>query len=275
MPQKIQFQPEENQVKVASFNIRVGKFNMFSDSWSQRRDRVIKTLADEQSDVVGLQEALEFQVDEIHKALPQYQVYAVGRGDGKESGETCAILYRKDRFMKVDSGTLWFSKHPDKPGSKFFGTVFPRICSWVRLADLDTAKCFYVYNLHLDSLSQSAREKSVEVLARQIAIRKHPDPFVVMGDFNMEIDNPAMAYLKQFKYQAPYSHLQDTWETLYPYRQDEGTMHHFRGTVSGPKIDHILVDKDCKIVAAKIDRRGFAGGYASDHFPVSAVVELW
>ena len=274
-PRRIQFQTGEDQLKVASFNIRVGKFCSGSKAWSNRRDMVITLLAGERSDVVGLQEALDFQLEEIHQALPQYEVYAIGRGDEKDEGETCAILYRKDRFLMVDSGTMWFSNTPWEPGSKFFGTLFPRICSWVRLADLETARCFYVYNLHLDSLSQSAREKSVRILARQISLRKHLDPFVVMGDFNMELHNPAMMYLQQFDYKTPYPRLQDTWAKVHPFRLDEGTYHKFRGKTTGPKIDHILVGKDCKVLAAGIDKRGFNGHYPSDHFAVSAVVELW
>jgi endonuclease/exonuclease/phosphatase family metal-dependent hydrolase len=155
------------------------------------------------------------------------------------------------------------------------GTLFPRICSWVRLADLDTARCFYVYNLHLDNLSQKSRSKSVRILAEQISFRKHPDPFIVMGDFNMELSNPAMMYLQQFKYKTPHPRLQDTWAAVYPYRLDEGTYHKFKGDPTGPKIDHILVGEGCRVLAAAIDRRTFHGLYPSDHFPVSAVVDLW
>lgn len=274
-PQQSPFLLQNDQIRVASFNIRVGRFSGGSKTWSNRRDMVISTLADSKYDVVGLQEALDFQLKEIQRGLPQFKSYAVGRGDEADEGEACAILYRKDRFLMIDSGTLWFSKHPDRPGSKFFGTLFPRICSWVRLVDVDTAKCFYVYNLHLDSNSQRAREKSVRILARHIANRKHTDPFVVMGDFNMELQNPAMMYLQKFDYKSPYDRLQDTWAALYPYRLDEGTYHKFHGKTDGPKIDHILVGEDCEIVKARIDRNNVNGHYPSDHFPISATLDLW
>jgi endonuclease/exonuclease/phosphatase family metal-dependent hydrolase len=274
-PRITKFSNDPDQIRVASFNIRVGKYSSGSKHWSNRREMVISLLAGERYDVIGLQEALDFQIDEIHRSLPQYEVYAIGRGDQQDEGETCAILYRKNRFYKIDSGTIWFSSTPWEPGSKFMGTLFPRICSWVRLADLETARCFYLYNLHMDNLSQKSRSKSVRILAEQISLRRHPDPFVVMGDFNMELSNPAMMYLQQFEYKTLYPRLQDTWAAVYPYRLDEGTFHKFKGDTDGPKIDHILVGEGCRVLAAAIDHRAFNGHYPSDHFPVSAVVDLW
>ncbi len=269
------FTNDPDQVRVASFNIRVGKYSSGNRHWSNRREMVVSLLNGERYDVIGLQEALDYQIDEIHRYLPHYEVYAIGRGDDREEGETCAILYRKDRFYKIESGTIWFSSTPWEPGSKFMGTLFPRICSWVRLADLETARCFYVYNLHMDNLSQKSRSKSVRILAEQISLRRHSDPFIVMGDFNMELNNPAMMYLQQFEYKTPYPRLQDTWAAVYPYRLDEGTYHKFKGGTDGPKIDHILVGEGSRVLAAAIDRRTFNGRYPSDHFPVSAVVDLW
>lgn len=254
----------------ATFNIRVGRYASGSRHWSQRRAMVISLLAAEQYDVVGLQEALPYQLDEILQGLPQYDAYAVGRGDEPDKGETCAILYKKNRFYRIDSGTIWFSNSPWEPGSKFAGTLFPRICSWVRLADLETARCFYVYNVHLDNLSQRARTRSIEILSDLIASRKFKDPFLVMGDFNMEIDNPAMQILQN----AGKNRMLDTWAALYPHRLDEGTYHKFHGSILGSKIDHILVDTRVHVLAAAINRRDFLGRYPSDHYPVSAVVQI-
>ncbi len=274
-PRLTKFTNESDLVRVASFNIRVGKYSSGSQRWSNRREMVISVLADARYDVIGLQEALDFQIAEIHQRLPRYEVYAIGRGSQQDTGETCAILFRKDRFCKIDSGTLWFSSTPWEPGSKFMGTLFPRICSWVRLADLETARCFYVYNLHLDNLSQKSRSKSAQILAEQISLRKHSEPFIVMGDFNMELQNPAMKFLQHYDCRTPYPRLQDTWAAVHPYRLNEGTYHKFKGVTTGPKIDHILVGEGSRVLAAAIDRRAFNGQYPSDHFPISAVVNLW
>jgi endonuclease/exonuclease/phosphatase family metal-dependent hydrolase len=263
-----------DQIHAATFNIRVGRYASGSRRWDNRQAMVISLLAAEQYDIVGLQEALFFQLNEILDELPQYDAYAIGRNDEPDKGETCAILYKKNRFYRIDSGTFWFSNSSWEPGSKFAGTLSPRICSWVRLADMETAQCFYVYNVHLDNLSQRARTRSVEILRDAITLRKHNDPYLVMGDFNMTLDNPAMQILQEHK-AGGRSPMLDTWATLYPYRLDEGTYHKFHGLILGSKIDHILVNSQAQIIAAAINRREFHGQYPSDHYPVSAVVKLW
>ena len=263
-----------DQIHAATFNIRVGRYASGGRRWDNRQAMVISLLAAEQYDVVGLQEALFFQLNEILNELPQYDAYAIGRNDEPDKGETCAILYKKNRFYRIDSGTFWFSNSPWEPGSKFAGTLLPRICSWVRLADMETAQCFYVYNVHLDNLSQRARTRSMEILRDAIALRKHNDPYLVMGDFNMKIDNPAMQILQEHKAGGRPPML-DTWAALYPYSLDEGTYHKLHGVILGSKIDHILVNSQAQIIAAAINRREFHGQYPSDHYPVSAVVKLW
>lgn len=262
-----------DQIHAATFNIRVGRYASGNRRWANRRVMVISLLTAEQYDVIGLQEALPSQLNEILNELPQYDAYAIGRGDEPDEGETCAILYKKNRFYRIDSGTFWFSRTPRQPGSKFAGTLFPRICSWVRLADMETAQCFYVYNVHLDNLSQGARTRSIKILRDAIALRKHNDPYLVMGDFNMKLDNPAMQILQGLKTSGRIQML-DTWALLYPYRLDEGTYHKFHGLILGSKIDHILVDPQVQVIAAAINRREFDGRYPSDHYPVSVMVKL-
>ena len=65
----------------------------------------------ESPDVIGLQEALRHQIDDIKKIATAYSEYGVGRDDGKSRGEHCTILYLKKRFSldKSDCGTFWFS----------------------------------------------------------------------------------------------------------------------------------------------------------------------
>jgi endonuclease/exonuclease/phosphatase family metal-dependent hydrolase len=261
-------------IEAMSFNIRVDTFLDGLNGWNSRRRLVVKTLADNAADVVGLQEAVDHQVRQIQQALPQYSHYAEGRNDGKRKGESCAIFYRKDRFVLADSGTFWFSDTPSKPGSKSWGNLWPRICSWVYLNENATGAGFYVYNVHLDVFSQNSRQKSAELLAKRIAARKTPEPFIVMGDFNMALDNPAMVYLENINSETPYPRMRTAWQSLHPWQTAEGTRHSFRGSISGPKIDHIPICDDARALDVKIDRRNFNGRYPSDHFPVIAKILL-
>jgi endonuclease/exonuclease/phosphatase family metal-dependent hydrolase len=261
-------------IKVMSFNIRVDTFLDGPNRWNSRKQIVFDTLADNAPDVVGLQEAMDHQVRQIQQALPQYGNYAVGRNDGKQKGESCAIFYRKDRFDLDDYGTFWFSDTPAQPGSKDWGNLWPRICTWARLVDKDTGTGFYVYNVHLDVFSQNSREKSAEMLARRVASRKTADPFIVVGDFNMGLDNPAMQYLQNAESQTPYPRMVDAWQSVHPGRPAGGTRHGFRGGTAGPQIDHIPVGEGAHALQARIDRRHVNGRYPSDHFPVIAEILL-
>jgi hypothetical protein len=96
----------EPNLCVMSFNIRYGTANDGENSWANRREMVCNVLRRYEPDVVGLQEALRFQIDDIRSGLPEYAEIGVGRDDGKTGGEYSAILYRKDRLDVNDCGTF-------------------------------------------------------------------------------------------------------------------------------------------------------------------------
>ncbi len=255
-------------IKTMTFNIRVDTILDGLNRWSGRREKVIDIISQNASDVVATQEGLRKQIRDIQDALPQYSHYAVGRDDGRYDGESCAIFYRKSRFTMDDCGTFWFSNTPSVPGSKHWGNIWPRLCSWVHLIDKQTGSGFYVYNVHLSVLSQHSRQKSMELLAQRIDRRKQQDPFIVMGDFNMTIDNPAMAYLQNAASLTPYPKMNNAWQAIYPGRSGVGTIRGLMGLGSA-KIDHITASTDMRVLSVQVDR-DFSGRKASDHFPVVA-----
>src|SRR4029078_2751345 len=135
-----------------------------------RLDMLFALLRSENPDLIGLQEALRFQIDEILAAVPGYAVSALVRDDGKPAGEMSAILFRTTRFHVAASGTFWFSDTPEVPGSTSWGNRITRISSWARFVDRD-GPGFSHYNLHLDHESQPSREKSTTLLLQRIAAR--------------------------------------------------------------------------------------------------------
>ena len=261
-------------VKAMTFNIRTKTFIDGFNGWNHRKDIVFDVLSDNAPDVFGLQEARYSQYRAIRQTLPQYGAYAAGRRNGKASGESCPIFYRRDRFTLAEAGTFWFSDTPSVPGSKDWGNMPPRICSWARLIERQTRSSFYVYNLHLDNLSQNSREKSVRLLTEKINLRKTKDPFIVMGDFNMRPNNPAMLYLDRIGQSNMYVKSVDTWKVVHPGR-NIGTRHGFEGSLDGPQIDHIRISPNLQALDARIDHRHDGNGrYPSDHFPLIARILL-
>ena len=97
---------------VMTFNIRYGTAADGENHWFKRRETLFALLREQQADVIGLQEALHHQVEEILAAVPGYAYVGVGRTDGRRAGEYAAILYRTARLQARRSDTFWFSETP-------------------------------------------------------------------------------------------------------------------------------------------------------------------
>jgi endonuclease/exonuclease/phosphatase family metal-dependent hydrolase len=238
---------------------------------------LFELLRTENADVVGLQEAFRFQIEEILAAVPAYAVVGVGRDDGKAAGETSALLFRKDRLHVGAAGTFWFSDTPDVPGTRTWGNRYNRISSWARFIDKD-GSAFWHYNVHLDHESQPSRERSTALLAERIAARQFPDePVVVTGDFNAGEDNPALHRLTGAP-DAPAATpplMVDSFRVLHPDVQEVGTFTGFTfGATTGDKIDYVLVQPGTRVLSASIVRMSRGDRYPSDHFPVVARIEF-
>lgn len=263
---------------LVSYNIRYGTAADGDNHWTLRREPLFELLRELDADLVGLQEALDFQIAEILEALPRYAVVGVGRDDGRAAGEYSAILFDRERLRVADSGTFWFSDTPTVPASRSWGNTIPRIATWARFVDRD-GRAFWHWNVHLDHRSQASRERSTELLAARIAARPSAsEPVVVTGDFNAGEDNPAMATLIARPAggeptQPPI--FLDTFRVLFRDESAAGTFSGFDPTsTSGPKIDYVLVQPGAEVLEAAIVRWSRAGRSPSDHFPVLARVRL-
>lgn len=254
-------------IAVMSFNIRYGTANDGENRWEARRAMLFDLVRDQNADLVGLQEALAFQIDEIVAAAPAYAVLGVGRDDAARKGEYAAILYRRDRFHVAQAGTFWLSDTPEVVASKTWGNRITRICTWARLIDRD-GRALWIYNVHLDHESQPSRERSVALLRRRIDARPHPsEPVIVTGDFNVGETNPALAPLRAG------GAFVDAFRVKHPDERVAGTFTGFtHGRIDGDKIDYIFVQPAAAVVSAAIVRTSREGRYPSDHFPVTATV---
>jgi len=263
-------------VNTMTFNIRNGLAKDGENRWNKRSGLVIDTIVNQSADVIGVQEAFRFQLDELNVALPTYAEVGVGRAGGVND-EYSAILYRSDRFIvdEKEFGTFWLSDTPTVP-SMHWGNNYLRICTWARLIDKTTGQAFYIYNTHLDHRSQISREKSVRLITSVIQSRSHQDPFILMGDFNAGEDNAAIEYLlgKTNNSEALPTSMVDTYRVAHADEELVGTFNGFEGDADGAKIDYIFVEPDVNIINADIIRTNTNGRYASDHFPVMARVQF-
>lgn len=178
---------QREEMKVMSFNILRGDW-FWGWEGNGRKDKIVDIMFINDPDVICLQEALKFQVDDIQDALHEYGSYGVGRSDGDTKGEYCPIFYRLSRFDFLDSGTFWLSKTPNKAGSTSWGSLAPRICSWVKLQDKTIDTPVFVYNAHTALFSENARNKSLDLI-----LDKMECPYILAGDFNKNMNDSYFA----------------------------------------------------------------------------------
>ena len=171
----------ESDLRVMSFNIRNGTANDGANHWDLRKEFLYDVIRDEAPDVLGLQEAVRFQLDALNQNFPKYGEVGIISDSTRHTGQYSAILYRKDRFELQATGDFWLSDTPEVP-SKSCGNHHLRICTWVRLVDKATAQAFYVYNTHMDDGSQPSREKGVELMMQHFHRQTLSAPLILMGD---------------------------------------------------------------------------------------------
>jgi endonuclease/exonuclease/phosphatase family metal-dependent hydrolase len=268
-------------LNVMSFNIRRGTARDGRNHWIFRRNRVREILNLYRPDVMGLQEALDFQIDEIRTMLPGYEKVGVGNMGGSKGLHT-AIFYDAARFTLSEEGTFWLSDTPDVPGSRGWGNIIRRTCTWARLIERESQRAFYFYNTHLDHISPRSRKKGVVLLTQRIQARDYQDPFVLTGDFNSREKSAPIQYLKgslslgtktRGKVSNP-NPLVDTFRVRYPARKNVATYHGFRRFFIRLKLDYIFVPSTVQVQDAKIIQLHWKKCYASDHFPLVTNIAL-
>jgi endonuclease/exonuclease/phosphatase family metal-dependent hydrolase len=95
----------------------------------------------------------------------------------------------------------------------------------------------------------------------------------VTGDFNSTEETPQYRTLTAAD--DPSLHLTDAYREVHPERKvDEASFHAFKGTREGLRIDWILHSPQWIAKGATIDHTQKDGHYPSDHYPVTAELEL-
>lgn len=241
-------------MRLATFNIRHGLGDDADDSWRFRRGSTADAITALEADVLGLQEVLEFQRQDLDDRIPGLRWFGEGR-EGGASGEQCPIVVAAPDLEVLWSWTRWYGPSPATPGVRLPGASAPRIATLTRLRD-DAGIEFDVVNTHLDEHIGANREAS----ARQLVEWLRPDtPTVLLGDFNAPPSDRALVALLNAAFRRVPA--------------EGGTAHGFTG-VDGAAIDHIFVSRHWTIEAADVARDRPGGRLPSDHWPVWADLRL-
>ena len=300
--------PPSAPLKVGSYNIRLESGDKGTpNAWDKRKTDMVELIRQLDLDAFGLQEVCPGQVDYLTNNLPQYAFIGEHRNADRISGEASPVFYRTDRFEALKHGTFWLSETPDVPGLKGWGAACPRVCSWAWLKDKETGKTFCFANTHTDHISALARKEGMLLIIQRMREFAPPGtPVVFTGDHNCrETEEPASAVSQLLKNALYVSETPPAgpWRTFngWKWRDTEysttdalkllpDVRNARKGSPDadkrknggyvwedcGPRIDYIYVSDDIKVKAYTThgDPRPGTHLYPSDHFPITAVIEL-
>ena len=252
---------------IISYNIRYDNAWDVENSWTIRKNKVRQLLIQYAPSIIGIQEGLLSQVQYLDSCLTDYNYVGVGREDGKEQGEYCAIYFDTTRYSVLNHSTFWLSETPDII-SIGWDAALERICTYGLFKDRKTSEEFWVFNTHFDHMGTSAREQSSGMILKMIKkINRQSLPLILMGDFNSIPDSPPINKIKTDLSDA----LQISLEEL---QGPRGTFNGFNVDMPIEKrIDYIFTENFKVLSYIHINDRLNNNRHISDHLPVMVKIQ--
>lgn len=251
------------EIIVATYNLRLATPQDGENYWPYRKDRVKDLIRYHEFDIFGTQEGFNSQIRDIME-MRDYNFVGVGRDDGMAEGEYSAIIYRKDRFRVLESGTFWLSETPEKP-SYGWDAKIRRICTWAKMKDLVSRETFYFFNTHFDHIAETARRESAKMIIAAIdSLAGKNFPVICTGDFNATPDQEPIKIMKT---------------KMRSSRDFSPFVYGPKGTFSGftvgarpvnDEIDYIFINDKVSVVKYGVLSDSDGKNYPSDHMPVTA-----
>ena len=284
---------------VMSFNIRYDEPADGRHAWPNRRDAVVSLIRAHNPDLLGLQEPMASQWQEIAAALPEFTPFGmIGEDEGYFDPQGGFI--RRAVFDVRATGLFWLSETPEETGSVSFPNDWgARACGWARVRDRAAGRDLVFACTHFDT-NADAWLPSARVLHAELNKVASGDPVVLVGDFNCAAGSDAHRYL------CTAAGFRDSWTeagrtdeavvTFNGFRpitrlpEAHGDLEAWAGPAGGGReqfdrfaahvaahqnyrIDWILLRGPLVCRDAGIDCRHDAGLLPSDHYPVFAAIE--
>ena len=286
-------------MRVMTFNIRYDEPGDGPNAWPSRRNLAIAAIHRHNPDLLGLQEPLRAQWEELVMALDGYAAFGLvdsREGDVYPHGG----FVRTARFEVLDAGLFWLSDTPSVVNSVTWPNDWgARACGWTALRDRLADRALVFACTHLDTNPDSWLP-SAKVLHAELDRVGGALPVILVGDFNCAAGSDAHMFLcKEAGYRdawteaghedegvitfngfTPVTRVPDEPESLQVwlerissplesfghYRAHACAHHNFR-------IDWILMRGPLVCQSASIDVHADRGRLSSDHYPVIADIE--
>jgi len=260
-------------IKIMTYNLKFADPN-FKPPWDIRREMQVDLIRKYDPDIIGTQEGLKEQIDDLMDRLPEYIVIGEGRKGGDDD-EHMAIFIKRDRFRLREMGSFQLSDTPEIIGSG--PNVNPRMVTWARLAFInrpakgetsihpgayrghwENTQEFYVFNTHFFTGGfDKAKLNSARLILNRIKALdtfgewEKECPVFLTGDFNSRPGSDVYKTFTEYGNSDPQMVLKDSKD-------------------GGEGIDWILYKGNIKVLSHERIDYNVNGVYPSDHRPVLA-----
>lgn len=265
------------QLDVMTFNIRTSNIPDGDNAWQYRKELVAETIREFAPQVVGMQEAIDEQLEYLTSALPEYRWLGMDRrlNGGQGLSEYTPIFYRHAELTPIESGNFWLTETPDVPPAPRSGTGRRRrgggrIVTWARFHHIATGRAVYVFNTHLSPRRGQGQIDAVNLILERVSELPTGSAVIVLGDFNNVAE-------KSDLWRLTMDHgLADAWVVADERRGPALTRSDFGPPENAyaERIDWILVGGPISVRSAETVVYNKRGRYPSDHYPVAARLEL-
>jgi endonuclease/exonuclease/phosphatase family metal-dependent hydrolase len=252
------------EVKVMSYNIRLGSVDDGENNWEFRKNKVADLMNYYEADFIGMQEAQKFQLEFLLKNMPDYE--SIGDPRTKlENAEYSNILYNKNTATLIQQSTFWLSETSDSI-SMGWDAAYHRITTYGLFKINGTENFIWVINSHFDNVGVISKFESAKLIVQKIEelLNIKNCDVVFTGDLNSRPNQEPILYLSQHLLDTrtnsltkPYGN-QATWNGFNFNKEPEGI------------IDYIFLRNSNLLKIAKFitidDFYNFK--YPSDHFPI-------
>jgi endonuclease/exonuclease/phosphatase family metal-dependent hydrolase len=263
----------QDELNVMTFNIRYDNRGDSLNAWPYRKDKVASQIIFHNAHIVGVQEALHNQIEELKDRLPSYKYIGVGRNDGKQKGEYSAIFYDTNRIQILQSQTFWLAEQTNIVGQRGWDAALERIVTWAKMRDKKTKKSFYHFNTHFDHQGKIARRESAKLLLQKVKEIGKSANCIITGDFNAK---PTDELIQVILNNTDADRLTDSKEiSKQAHYGPTGTFNGFRAKeISDEPIDYIFIKNKVQVLQHATLSQTWGGRFSSDHFPVFARVRI-
>ena len=231
--------------------------DLFKKSWFYRADLIRNNIDEVKPDIIGFQEVTWMHYGYLQDIMQGYDSVIMYR-DNFILSEGCPIFYRTDKFELIDKNSFWLSETPEVM-SKDWNSACYRVCSYVKLRQLNTNKEFVVFNTHLDHVSDEARINGIKVVLDKIN-ELGDVPAYLMGDLNAKPNSKTLKSVYEFF---------EDGQVVADITTDGATYQKWGEKLNSERIDYIVASiGKTNIYEYGIVDTLYDGVYPSDHFPI-------